>query len=57
MGTLIGAIKVPVGMMSINFVIMIATPEIPPGAILFGSRKHATPAANIIEPSVSIKRL
>ena len=51
------AIKVPVGMTSINFVIMIATPEIPPGAILFGSRKHATPAAKIIDPRVSIKKL
>jgi hypothetical protein len=54
MGTLISAIRVPVGNRSKNLVMMIATPEIPPGAMLLGSRKQATPAAKITEPSVSV---
>ena len=55
-GTLIRAITVPVGSRSKNLVIIIAIPETPPEATLLGSRKHATPAANIIDPSVSVKR-
>jgi hypothetical protein len=55
MGTLIRAITVPVGNRSKNFVIMIAIPETPPEAMLLGSRKQATPAANITDPKVSVK--
>ena len=48
------AIKVPVGITSKNLVMMIATPEMPPGAMLLGSRKHATPVAKMTAPAVSV---
>jgi len=55
MGTLISAMTVPVGSISINFVIIIATPDTPPDAILLGSRKQEIPVAKINAPSVRTK--